>query len=73
MLMCTRGLSGEKALEIQRRWNTPREFVEAFEGLSEEEKREMVMKASEKAVVGRKKVGRKLSGKIAEVWGGVGG
>ncbi|KAI9783566.1 MAG: Crossover junction endonuclease mus81 [Geoglossum umbratile] len=70
MLMCTRGLSGEKALEIQWRWKTPREFVEAFEGLSEDGRREMVMKASERVVVGRRKIGRKLSEKIAEVWGG---
>ena len=71
MLMCTRGLSGEKALEIQRRWKTPREFVEAFEGLPEDGRREMVMKASERVVVGRRKIGRKLSEKIAEVWGGL--
>ncbi|KAI9771634.1 MAG: Crossover junction endonuclease mus81 [Geoglossum simile] len=70
MLMCTRGLSGEKALEIQRRWKTPREFVEAFEGLPGDRRGEMVMKASEKVVVGRRKIGRKLSEKIAEVWGG---
>ncbi|KAH0558634.1 hypothetical protein GP486_004716 [Trichoglossum hirsutum] len=72
MLMCTRGLSGEKALEIQHKWKTPREFVEAFEALPEEKRREMVMRASENVVVGRRKVGRKLSEKIAEVWGGTG-
>ncbi|KAG8525763.1 uncharacterized protein KY384_000523 [Bacidia gigantensis] len=31
MLMCTRGISGEKAIAIQKIWPTPRALVEAFE------------------------------------------
>ena len=31
MLLCTRGVTGDRAIEIQRRWKTPREFVEALE------------------------------------------
>ncbi|KAG7009579.1 crossover junction endonuclease [Physcia stellaris] len=32
MLMCTRGLSGEKAIEVQKCWGTPRALIEALEG-----------------------------------------
>ncbi|KAL1857912.1 Crossover junction endonuclease mus81 [Paecilomyces lecythidis] len=71
MLMCTRGVTGEKALEIQRRWKTPRDFIEAFEALNggdPKEKQEMVSEQM-KTVVGRKKVAKVLSKKLAEIWG----
>ncbi|KAL1990910.1 hypothetical protein VTN49DRAFT_5913 [Thermomyces lanuginosus] len=82
MLMCTRGISGEKALEIQRRWPTPRAFIEAFEaadretiGASEEDRK----KAKERVVAGkmgnliaRKKVSGALSRRLAEIWGETG-
>ncbi|KAM5482032.1 Crossover junction endonuclease mus81 [Microsporum audouinii] len=75
MLMCTRGITGDKALEIQRRWRTPREFVKAFErvgprgpdGKPSPAQDDLV--ASELGgLVGRKKIGKALSKKIAEVW-----
>ncbi|KMU82747.1 crossover junction endonuclease mus-81 [Coccidioides immitis H538.4] len=73
MLMCTRGVTGEKALEIQRRWPTPRQFVEAFEavdtGDAEGKKRVEEMLFSKMGnLVGRKKVGKALSKRISEVW-----
>lgn len=73
MLMCTKQVTGEKALEIQKRWKTPYEFVKAFEdcGGGEEgkkKKRELVFKQMGD-LVGRKKIGKILSQKIAEVWG----
>ncbi|PGH06062.1 hypothetical protein AJ80_08230 [Polytolypa hystricis UAMH7299] len=78
MLMCTRGVTGDKALEIQRRWPTPREFVEAFEqferggsggaGSSNAALDDMVF-SQLGGLVGRKKVGKVLSKNIAEVWG----
>lgn len=73
MLMCTRGVTGEKALEIQRRWKTPNDFVLAFEacGSGEEgkkRKREMVSNQMGN-LVGRKKVAKAVSAKIAEIWG----
>ena len=74
MLMCTRGISGEKALEIQRRWNTPRKFIEAFEafdGRDPKEKENMVSDQM-KSLVGRKKVAQVLSKKLAEIWGEAG-
>ncbi|KIH87155.1 crossover junction endonuclease MUS81 [Sporothrix brasiliensis 5110] len=36
MLMCTRGVTGERALAIQKVWSTPYEFVQAFEELERE-------------------------------------
>lgn len=68
LLMCTRGVTGDKALEIQRRWPTPRALVEAFEALSPED-RECMVSERMKALVGRKKIAKTLSKKIAEVWG----
>ncbi|KAF4626519.1 hypothetical protein G7Y89_g11641 [Cudoniella acicularis] len=83
MLMCTKGVTGEKALEIQRRWKTPQEFVRAFEeaensggsagtgkGGSNSRKRKMELVTSHMGdLVGRKKIMKALSVKIAEVWG----
>lgn len=73
MLMTTRGVTGEKALEIQKRWRTPREFVAAFEACGPGEagrkrKRELVANATG-ALVGRRKIAKAVSQRIAEVWG----
>lgn len=72
MLMCTKQVSGEKALEIQKRWKTPYEFVKAYEdcGNGEEgkkRKREMVFQQMGN-LMGRKKITKPLSLKIAEIW-----
>ncbi|KLJ08388.1 crossover junction endonuclease MUS81 [Blastomyces silverae] len=75
MLMCTRGVTADKALEIQRHWRTPREFVEAFEdahrGRGEGDVAAMENMVFEKlgGLVGRKKIGKPVSKRIAEVWG----
>src|SRR5687768_16324950 len=37
MLMCTKGVTGEKAIEIQRRWKTPFDFVKAYERYGSDE------------------------------------
>lgn len=74
MLMCTRGVTGEKALEIQRRWQTPRQFVEAFENLDStnpKDKENMVSGRME-ALIGRKKVAKALSKKLSDIWGETG-
>ena len=75
MLMCTRGITGDKALEIQKHWKTPREFIEALqregEGGGEEGRKrraEMVWKVAG-SLVGRRKIGKAVSAKVAEVWG----
>ncbi len=75
MLMCTKQVTGEKALEIQKRWKTPYEFVKGYEkcGLGEDGKRKKqdLVFAHMGNLVGRKKVARTLSHKIAEVWSDV--
>jgi len=77
MLMCTRGITGEKALEIQKRWKTPIEFIEAYKKIEEKDgrgeqgkKRKSELVSGEMGnLVGRKKIAKALSIKIAEVWG----
>ncbi|KAL4907999.1 hypothetical protein BDW74DRAFT_189324 [Aspergillus multicolor] len=74
MLMCTKGISGDKALEIQRVWPTPQAFIRAFEELNDNKEREnMVADRMAHVMVGRKKIAKILSKKIAEVWGGLPG
>ncbi|RAK76926.1 crossover junction endonuclease MUS81 [Aspergillus fijiensis CBS 313.89] len=68
MLMCIRGVTGEKALEIQRRWPTPQAFVQAFEALGVKD-RENLVSDQMQMLVTRKKIAKVLSKKIAEVWG----
>ncbi|KAK7423341.1 Crossover junction endonuclease mus81 [Neonectria punicea] len=73
MLMTTKGVTGERALEIQKRWKTPYDFVKAFEACGSgdqgvKRKRDMVF-AQTTQLVGRKKISKALSQKIAEVWG----
>ncbi|KAF9870036.1 hypothetical protein CkaCkLH20_12516 [Colletotrichum karsti] len=73
MLMTTRGITGEKALEIQKRWKTPHDFIKAFEECGSGEqgtkrKREMVISGLPN-LVGRKKIPKAVSQRLAEVWG----
>lgn len=73
MLMTTKGVTGERALEIQKIWKTPYDLVKAYEACGstdagKKRKRELV--SSQMAnLVGRKKITKALSQKIAEVWG----
>ena len=72
MLMCTRGITGDKALEIQRLWKTPADFLEAYKARGEGQEgtkaqNEMLLKGMGQ-LVGRKKMGKAVSGKVAEVW-----
>lgn len=69
MLMCTRGITGDKALVIQKYWKTPKEFIEAFEHCSTEKQRNSLVIERMSGLVGRKKMGKALSTKVAEVWG----
>jgi crossover junction endonuclease MUS81 len=75
MLMCSKGVTGEKAIEIQKVWKTPNEFVKAFEqcGSGEEGKRRKInlVEARLGHLVGRKKISKTVSQKLAEVWGEV--
>jgi crossover junction endonuclease MUS81 len=67
MLMCIRGVTGERALEIQKKWTTPIEFFEALEKLEGKDKERMVAEKLSTSVP-RKKVTPALSAKIADVW-----
>ncbi|KAK6517109.1 Crossover junction endonuclease mus81 [Arthrobotrys conoides] len=71
MLMSTRGVSAEKALEIQRHFKTPRELLERYERTgSEVLGKPMIMSVVDVATcVDRRKIKRALSEKIWEVWG----
>jgi len=69
MLMCTRGVTGEKALEIQRRWPTPGDFVSAFECRTDQKSKEAMVSERLGTLIPRKKIAKGLSAKIAEVWG----
>lgn len=73
MLMCTRGVTGEKAIQIQKIWKTPNEFVKAFENCGPGEagkkrKQELVSGRLGNHAVRSKQIGKALSTKIAEVW-----
>lgn len=73
MLMCTRGITGEKAIQIQKIWKTPNEFVKAFEqcGAGEagkKRKQELVSSRLGNHAVRSKQIGKALSTKLAEVW-----
>ncbi|KUJ08100.1 uncharacterized protein LY89DRAFT_691372 [Mollisia scopiformis] len=77
MLMCTRGLTGEKAIELQKKWKTPIELIEAYRKIEDvhgsgevgkNRKWDMVSKAMDHPVP-RKKIAKALSTKIAETWG----
>jgi len=69
MLMCTRGISGHKALAIQKQWRTPRAFVEAFEACGTGRAREALVEKKLGGIVGRGRVKGVLGAKVAGVWG----
>ncbi|KAL3455285.1 ERCC4 domain-containing protein [Aspergillus heterothallicus] len=71
MLMCTRGVTGDKALEIQRLWPTPQAFIRAFEALDPKE-RETMVSDNLQSMVRTKTIAKVLSKKIAQVWGEAG-
>ncbi|KAK3941505.1 ERCC4 domain-containing protein [Diplogelasinospora grovesii] len=73
MLMCTRGVTGEKAIEIQKRWKTPYDLIKAYQRFGSDEagkkaKINLIMNELSH-LVGRKKFGKAVSQKVAEVWG----
>ncbi|CAF9923474.1 MAG: Crossover junction endonuclease mus81 [Alectoria fallacina] len=69
MLMCTRGISGDKALAIQKHWGTPRAFIEAFEGCTAQKEREAMIETRLGGMVGRAKIKSVLGAKVAGFWG----
>ncbi|KAI9824292.1 MAG: Crossover junction endonuclease mus81 [Phylliscum demangeonii] len=73
MLMCTKGLTGEKALAIQKKWPTPRALIDALatcgSGEDGRQRQGRLLLDGLDGLVGRKKIGKALSIKVAEVWG----
>ncbi|CAK7566687.1 MAG: Crossover junction endonuclease mus81 [Sporothrix epigloea] len=55
MLMCTRGVTGERALEIQKVWPTPFDFVQAFQALDAEDENKLDLDPEKKAADSRKR------------------
>jgi crossover junction endonuclease MUS81 len=66
MLMSIKGISAEKAIEIQKHFPTLNELVKTLEGLDEGEGKMII--AERCAKYGRRKIGNVLSGKIYEVF-----
>ena len=66
MLMSIKGVSAEKAVEIQKHFTTMIELVTTFAGVDEDEGKMIVHERCSK--YGRKKIGKALSEKIYEVF-----
>ena len=71
MLMCTHGITGEKALAIQRVWKTPQEFVAGFEACGTDDAKRRLLQGRVGGPIRTRKIGRMLSAKVAEIWGDV--
>ena len=69
MLMCTRGISADKALALQKIWDTPRALIEAFEACDTEKERNSLIADKTQALVGRAKIKGALGSKVAGIWG----
>lgn len=69
MLMCTRGITGDKALELQKIWKTPRALFEALEACGGKKEREDMLNARLGRNLRRKKIGKTVCAKVAEIWG----
>lgn len=71
MLMCMRGVTGDKAVEIQKIWPTPRALIEAFAAQSGDRvARDNLISDQLGNAIPRKKIQKVLSAKIAQVWAG---
>ncbi|KAI1007880.1 Crossover junction endonuclease [Podosphaera aphanis] len=77
MLMCIKGVTGEKALEIQKRWKTPYDLATAYRKIDEGEtspeeaakKKSNLISSQMGNLIGRKKIAQALSATISDVWG----
>ena len=66
MLMTIKGVSAEKAIEIQKHFPTIIELVQTFESVDENEGKLIVAKRCSK--FGRRKIGNALSEKIYDLF-----
>ena len=68
MLLCIRGVTEDKAIEISKIWKTPVELIEAYERQKDQKGKDDMISDRLSNAIPRKKVGRTLSAKVAEVW-----
>ena len=81
MLMCTKGITGDKAVEIQKHWTTPSAFAEALSNVDDgdalvreaddaraKRRRELVWKVAG-GLVGRRQIGKAYSARVGDIWG----
>ena len=69
MLMCTRGITGPRAIAIQKIWQTPAALIEAFEQCeTQKEKDTLVESKFGNTLSNRTKIKGVLSAKVAGVW-----
>ncbi|KPI43124.1 Crossover junction endonuclease mus81 [Cyphellophora attinorum] len=70
MLLCIRGVTADKAIEIQKVWPTPVSLIEAYESCVTAREREVLLSNKLGNAIPRKKIAKALSAKVAEVWYG---
>lgn len=70
MLLSARGVTADKAIEIQRIWPTPIALIEAYEACATAKDRENMLSNRLSTAIPRKKIRKALSTKIANVWVG---
>lgn len=70
MLMCIKGVTGEKAIEIQKIWPTPNALLEAYSNANDKASRETMISNRLGQKIARKQVTKILSTQIAGVWAG---
>ncbi|KAL5596804.1 hypothetical protein BROUX41_006512 [Berkeleyomyces rouxiae] len=69
MLMNTRGVTAEKAIEIQKKWRTPYDFTKAYANCTTDTAKKDMVFQELSHLIGRKKVGKAASERLAEIWG----
>lgn len=70
MLMCVKGVSGEKAIEIQKIWPTPSALIEAYSNARDKIARDTLISNHLGTGIPRKQISKALSTQIAQVWAG---
>lgn len=70
MLMCIKGVTGEKAIEIQKIWPTPNALIEAYANARDHSSRETLISSRLGQGIPRKQITKILSTQIAGIWAG---
>lgn len=71
MLLTVRGITLDKALAIQKQFSTPRDLIDAYKTLLEEDAKKMMLFNKLGNEINRKKITKMLSARVYEVWGKV--